>query len=131
MSRVVGTWGRLAGCALTLAILVWRLGTGPFLAGVRAVDARALAAATGIVVLTTVCSAWRWKIVARVSASSYRCPLRWRRTTGRCSSTSRFPAGSSATSIAGSATVAACAMSAARCGPSRGSVPPVRPFRSL
>lgn len=64
MSRVVRTWGRLVGCALTLAILVWRLGTGPFLAGVRAVDARALAAATGIVLLTTVCSAWRWKTVA-------------------------------------------------------------------
>jgi glycosyltransferase 2 family protein len=64
MSRVTGTWGRLVGCALTLGILVWRLGTGPFLDGVRAVDARALAAATGIVVLTTVCSAWRWKTVA-------------------------------------------------------------------
>jgi glycosyltransferase 2 family protein len=64
MSRLVGAWGRLVGCALTLAILVWRLGTGPFLAGVRAVDARALAAATGIVALTTVCSAWRWKTVA-------------------------------------------------------------------
>ena len=50
---------------MTLAVLVWRLGTGPFLDGVRTVDAGALAAAAGIAVLTTVCCAWRWKIVAR------------------------------------------------------------------
>jgi uncharacterized membrane protein YbhN (UPF0104 family) len=50
---------------LVLAVLVWRLGTGPFLDGVRSVDGGALAAATGIVALTTVCSAWRWTIVAR------------------------------------------------------------------
>ena len=47
-----------------LAVLVWRLGTGPFLDGVRTVDGRALAAAAGLAVLTTVCCAWRWKIVA-------------------------------------------------------------------
>jgi hypothetical protein len=46
-------------------VVVWRLGTGPFLDGVRMVDGRALAEAAGIVVLTTVCCAWRWKIVAR------------------------------------------------------------------
>ena len=58
-------WARLVGPALTLAVLVWRLGTGPFLDGVRTVDGGALAAAAGIAVLTTVCCAWRWKIVAR------------------------------------------------------------------
>jgi uncharacterized membrane protein YbhN (UPF0104 family) len=57
-------WVRLVGPGLTLAFLVWRLGTGPFLAGVRMVDGRALAAAAGIAVLTTVCCAWRWKTVA-------------------------------------------------------------------
>jgi uncharacterized membrane protein YbhN (UPF0104 family) len=46
-------------------VLVWRLGTGSFLDGVRLVDARALAEAAGIAALTTVCCAWRWKIVAR------------------------------------------------------------------
>ena len=51
--------------ALVAAFLVWRLGTGPFLDGVRTVDGGALAAAAGIAVLTTVCCAWRWKIVAR------------------------------------------------------------------
>jgi uncharacterized membrane protein YbhN (UPF0104 family) len=50
---------------LTLAILVWRLGTGPFLDGLRSVDGRALVAGAVITALTTVCYAWRWKIVAR------------------------------------------------------------------
>ena len=35
------------------AVLVWRLGTGPFLDGIRTVDGRALAAAAGLAVLTT------------------------------------------------------------------------------
>jgi uncharacterized membrane protein YbhN (UPF0104 family) len=48
-----------------LAVLVWRVGTGPFLDGLRTVDARALAAAAGLAALTTVCCAWRWRIVAR------------------------------------------------------------------
>jgi uncharacterized membrane protein YbhN (UPF0104 family) len=58
-------WLRLAVPVATLAVLVWRLGTGPFLDGLRTVDGRALAAATGIAVLTTVCCAWRWRTVAR------------------------------------------------------------------
>ena len=57
--------GRLAAAAATLAVLVWQLGTGPFLDGLRAVDGGALAAASGLAVLTTVCCAWRWRIVAR------------------------------------------------------------------
>jgi uncharacterized membrane protein YbhN (UPF0104 family) len=64
MSRTVWAWGRLVGSAVTLAVLVWRLGAGPFLDGIRTVDGRALAAAAGLAVLTTVCCAWRWKIVA-------------------------------------------------------------------
>ena len=65
MSRTAWAWARLAGAAVTFTVLVWRLGTGPFLDGVRTVDGRALAAASGLAVLTTVCCAWRWKIVAR------------------------------------------------------------------
>ena len=65
MSRSVWTWARLAGVAATFAVLVWRLGTGPFIDGVRTVDGQALAAAAGIAVIITVCCAWRWKIVAR------------------------------------------------------------------
>jgi len=56
---------RLAAAAATLAVLVWRLGTGPFLDGLRAVDGGALAAASALAVLTTVCCAWRWRTVAR------------------------------------------------------------------
>jgi hypothetical protein len=56
-------WAHLAGGA-TLAVLVWRVGTGPFLDGFRAVDGRALVAASGLAVLTTVCCAWRWRTVA-------------------------------------------------------------------
>jgi glycosyltransferase 2 family protein len=56
---------RFATAAATLAVLVWRLGTGPFLDGLRTVDGGALAAAAGLAVLTTVCCAWRWRIVAR------------------------------------------------------------------
>jgi glycosyltransferase 2 family protein len=51
--------------AATLAVLVWRLGTGPFLDGLSRVDGGALAAAAGLAVLTTACCAWRWKVVAR------------------------------------------------------------------
>ena len=63
--RTLWAWARLAGPVLVLAVLVWRLGTGPFLAGLRSVDGSALAAAAGIAAITTVCCAWRWKIVAR------------------------------------------------------------------
>ena len=58
-------WVNLAAAAVTLAVLVWQLGTGPFLDGLRAVDGEALAAAAGLAVLTTACCAWRWRIVAR------------------------------------------------------------------
>jgi glycosyltransferase 2 family protein len=54
----------LGGVAI-LAVLVWRLGTGPFVDGLRQVSAWSLLAATSITILTTVCSAWRWQTVAR------------------------------------------------------------------
>ena len=56
---------QLAVAAGTLAVLVWSVGTSPFLDGLHAVDGAALAAASGLAVLTTVCCAWRWRIVAR------------------------------------------------------------------
>jgi uncharacterized membrane protein YbhN (UPF0104 family) len=64
MSRTVWAWLRIVGPAATLTVLVWRLGTGPFLDGLRTVDGPALAAAAGIAALTTLCCAWRWKTVA-------------------------------------------------------------------
>jgi hypothetical protein len=58
-------WISPALAAVVLAVVVWRLGTGPFISGLEAVDGRALAAAAGIEFVTTVCGAWRWTIVAR------------------------------------------------------------------
>ena len=65
MSRTL--WRRcrsLVGAAI-LAALLWRVGTGPFVTALRSVDGSSLAAAAGIAALTTVCSAWRWSLVAR------------------------------------------------------------------
>jgi uncharacterized membrane protein YbhN (UPF0104 family) len=64
MSRNVWAWGRLVGGAAILVVLLWRVGTGPFLDGVRLVDGRSLAAATVIAALTTACCSWRWSVVA-------------------------------------------------------------------
>ncbi len=47
-----------------LALLLWRLGTGPFLHGLSLVNGWAVAAALAIGALTTVCCAWRWSLVA-------------------------------------------------------------------
>jgi uncharacterized membrane protein YbhN (UPF0104 family) len=48
-----------------LAALVVRLGAGAFVDGLRAIDTGSVLAALGIGLLTTVCSAWRWCLVAR------------------------------------------------------------------
>jgi glycosyltransferase 2 family protein len=64
-SRTVWAVARTLGGAAILAIIVSRLGTEPFLQGLRAVNGWSLAAAAGIAVITTVCSAWRWSLVAR------------------------------------------------------------------
>jgi hypothetical protein len=48
-----------------LAVVIWRIGTGPFVDGFEAVDGRALLAAVAIGFVTTVCGAWRWTVVAR------------------------------------------------------------------
>ena len=53
----------LAGLAI-LGVLGWRLGSGPFLDGLRAVDLPSIAVVAGITCLTTTACAWRWRIVA-------------------------------------------------------------------
>jgi uncharacterized membrane protein YbhN (UPF0104 family) len=60
-------WSRLrhAGGWAILALLVWRLGPGSFVAGLVTVDAQTLAIGALIAVPTTVCCAWRWRLVAR------------------------------------------------------------------
>jgi glycosyltransferase 2 family protein len=64
ISRSMWTWARLAGGAAILAVLVWRVGAGPFVDGLRLTTAWALAAAVAITSLTTLCCAWRWSLVA-------------------------------------------------------------------
>lgn len=56
--------GTLAGTAV-LAVLLWRLGTGVFLDGLRRIDGPALLGAVGIGTVTTACCARRWQLVAR------------------------------------------------------------------
>lgn len=65
--RSASIWSRLRtlGGAVILALLVWRVGTGPFLDGLRVIDGWALAAAVGLGALTTLACAWRWTLVAR------------------------------------------------------------------
>ncbi len=65
VSWSVGTVARSLVGASIVAVIVWRLGTGPFLHGLRSVDGRSLALAAGIGFVTTVCAAWRWHLVAR------------------------------------------------------------------
>jgi uncharacterized membrane protein YbhN (UPF0104 family) len=59
------SWARLLGGALIVGLVLWRVGTGPFLDGVRKVDAGALAVGFLIAVPVTLCCAWRWTLVAR------------------------------------------------------------------
>ncbi|MER6624677.1 lysylphosphatidylglycerol synthase transmembrane domain-containing protein [Streptomyces sp. NPDC000931] len=56
--------GTLAGVAI-LVVLVWRLGTGVLVDGLRRIDGPTLLAGLGIGLVTTVFSAWRWALVAR------------------------------------------------------------------
>jgi uncharacterized membrane protein YbhN (UPF0104 family) len=63
MSRAWGWLRVLTGVAI-LAAVVWRVGTGPFLAGLRSLTPGALIAAAAIAVVTTACCAWRWTAVA-------------------------------------------------------------------
>ncbi|HRC40736.1 MAG TPA: lysylphosphatidylglycerol synthase transmembrane domain-containing protein [Tetrasphaera sp.] len=58
-------WARVVGGASILAFLLARLGGDSFVVALRATDARALVAGTVIGAVTTLCAAWRWRVVAR------------------------------------------------------------------
>jgi len=65
VSRAGWAWLRLVFGVAVLGVLLWRVGSGPFLAGLRTVDAPALVLGTLLAVPVTVCCAWRWTLVAR------------------------------------------------------------------
>src|SRR5580658_8505391 len=56
---------RLAAGIAVLWFLVREVGAAPFEDGLRAVTWQAVVAAVTLTALTTVCSAWRWRVVAR------------------------------------------------------------------
>ena len=61
---------RVAGGALVLGLLVWQLGTGPFLDGLRATSPWAVLVALVVTAGTTWCSAMRWSLVSARFAKS-------------------------------------------------------------
>lgn len=64
-SRALRThFGTVAGVVI-LGGLLWRLGTGPLVDGLRRIDTPTVLIALGVGLLTTVFSAWRWQLVAR------------------------------------------------------------------
>jgi glycosyltransferase 2 family protein len=63
--RSVRRWASPALAIAVLGVVFWRLGTGPFLDGVKALDARAVLLAVVIFFFATLASAWRWTIVSR------------------------------------------------------------------
>ncbi len=64
MRRRAWAAARLLGGVLILAVVVWRVGPGPFLDGLRGLGPGTLLAAMAIGALTTFFSAWRWRVVA-------------------------------------------------------------------
>ena len=60
----VWVWVRAVGGLSVLAGLLWRLGAGPFLDGLRRLDAAALIAGIGLGAAGTLGAAWRWRLVA-------------------------------------------------------------------
>ena len=59
------SWLRPLAGLVVLGVLVWRVGAGAFVDALQHLDAWSVAAAAAIAVVTTVCGAWRWVLVAR------------------------------------------------------------------
>ncbi len=64
MARPRWPLARAAVAVAILGVLVWSVGTGPFLDGFRAIDGWSLAGAFGIGAVSIACCAWRWSMVA-------------------------------------------------------------------
>ena len=65
---------RLAAAVAVLWFLWRQVGAAPFKDGLRAVTWPAVVAAAALTALTTVCSAWRWRVVARALGLSIGLP---------------------------------------------------------
>lgn len=74
MKQRAWAWLRTLVGAGIIGVLLWQLGTGAFVNGLRVIDVRAVVAALVIGLVTTVLSAWRWCLVAR--RLGLRLPLR-------------------------------------------------------
>ncbi len=59
-----GSWGQFVAGLAVLAVVVWRVGTGPFTAALGRLHAGPVAVAVILVSATTLCSAARWRLVA-------------------------------------------------------------------
>jgi len=66
---------RLAAGAVVLWFLVRQVGAAPFGAGLRAVTWPALVVAVVLNAATSVCSAWRWRVVARALGAEIGLPV--------------------------------------------------------
>ncbi|RBY81286.1 UPF0104 family protein [Blastococcus sp. TF02-09] len=64
MSRRAWAAVRLLGGVLVLAVVVWRVGPDPLVDGVRRLGSGTLLAALALGAATTLCQAWRWRVVA-------------------------------------------------------------------
>jgi len=65
VNRSAWAWTRILSGLAIVGVIGWRLGTGPFLDGVRAVDLRSILFAVVVTCVTTSACAWRWQVVAR------------------------------------------------------------------
>jgi len=74
IGRRLWAWARLGGGAAILAVLIGQLGAEPFLDAVRLATGWPVAAAITVTVLTTVCCAWRWRLVAGTLGVGIRLP---------------------------------------------------------
>ncbi len=73
--RRVGPLVLRVGAGVTVLWFLWRLvGAAAFENGLRAITWQAVIAAVLLTVLTTVCSAWRWQVVARALDLDIRLP---------------------------------------------------------
>lgn len=64
LRRVLRWWRGLVGAGV-VGLLLWRTGAAPAVEALHRIDGRSLLAASGIGLVSTVCTSWRWVLVAR------------------------------------------------------------------